>query len=58
MDALVPKPVPQFAGPNDVTMAAHVIAGPSCSVVVDKQAMFWMAGKWKNTGDGAPSMRT
>ena len=58
MDALVPKPVPQFAGPNEVTMAAHVIAGPSCSVVIDKQAMFWMAGKWKNTGDGAPSMRT
>ena len=52
VDALVPKPVPQFAGPNEATMGAQVVAGPSNSVVIDKQGMYWMAGKWKNTGDG------
>ena len=26
-------------------MGAQVIAGPSNSVVVDKQGMYWMAGK-------------
>ena len=52
VDALVPKPVPQFAGPNEASMASHVIAGPSNSVVIDKQGMYWMTGKWKNTGDG------
>lgn len=58
-DALVPKIVPQFAGPNELTMGAHVNAGPSNSVVIDKQGMYWIAGKWKNTGDGAcPSVCT
>lgn len=51
---LVPKQVPQFAGPNEISMAAHVSAGPSNSVVIDKQSMYWIAGKWKNTGDGTP----
>jgi len=35
----------QFAGPNEATMGAHVVAGPSNSVVIDKQGMYWMAGK-------------
>ncbi|KAI0718012.1 RCC1/BLIP-II [Cerioporus squamosus] len=52
-DALVPKPVPQFSGPNELTAAVHVNAGPSNSVVIDKQGMYWIAGKWKNTGDGS-----
>ncbi|KAI0793742.1 RCC1/BLIP-II [Fomes fomentarius] len=52
-DVLVPKQVPQFAGPNEISMAAHVSAGPSNSVVIDKQSMYWIAGKWKNTGDGS-----
>ncbi|KAI0923703.1 hypothetical protein AcV5_009178 [Taiwanofungus camphoratus] len=52
-DVLIPKPVPQFAGPNELTMGAYVAAGPSNTVVVDKQRMYWMAGKWKNTGDGS-----
>ena len=56
VDALVPKQVPQFAGPNEITMGAHVVAGPSNSVVVDKQGMYWMAGKWKTTGDGTTSL--
>lgn len=52
----MPKQVPQFAGPNEITMGAHVVAGPSNSVVIDKQGMYWMAGKWKNTGDGTTSL--
>ncbi|CDO70139.1 hypothetical protein BN946_scf184783.g23 [Trametes cinnabarina] len=61
-DALVPKMIPQFAGPNEITMGAFIVAGPSNSVVIDKQGMYWMAGKWKNTGDGeihgSPSSRS
>ncbi|KAI6149944.1 regulator of chromosome condensation 1/beta-lactamase-inhibitor protein II [Pisolithus tinctorius] len=52
-DALIPKVVPQFAGPNEVTMGAQVIAGPTNSVVIDKQRMYWMTGKWKNSGEGS-----
>lgn len=52
-DVLIPKLVPQFAGPNDMTMGAQVVAGPSNTVVIDQQKMYWMAGKWKNTGDGS-----
>ncbi|TCD61797.1 hypothetical protein EIP91_007883 [Steccherinum ochraceum] len=52
-DVLIAQSVPQFAGPNVATMGLHVIAGPSNSVVIDKQNMYWMAGKWKNTGDGS-----
>lgn len=53
VDALKPKVVPQFAGPSEATMGAQVIAGPSNSVVIDKQGMYWMAGKWKNSGEGS-----
>jgi alpha-tubulin suppressor-like RCC1 family protein len=52
VDALKPKVVPQFAGPNEATMASAIAAGPTNSVVVDKQGMYWMAGKWKNSGEG------
>ncbi|TFY68028.1 hypothetical protein EVJ58_g1267 [Rhodofomes roseus] len=52
-NVLIPKPVPQFASPNELTTGADVTAGPSNSVVVDKQGMYWMAGKWKTTGDGS-----
>jgi alpha-tubulin suppressor-like RCC1 family protein len=52
VDALKPKVVPQFAGPNETQMGSQVIAGPTNSVVVDKQGMYWMAGKWKNSGEG------
>ncbi|KAF8325028.1 regulator of chromosome condensation 1/beta-lactamase-inhibitor protein II [Amanita rubescens] len=53
VDALKPKVVPQFAGPNDIQMGAQVVAGPTNSVVIDKQGMYWMAGKWKNSGEGS-----
>ncbi|KAF7964752.1 hypothetical protein HWV62_3270 [Athelia sp. TMB] len=53
VDILIPKPVPNFAGPNVATMGAFVTAGPSNTVVVDNQGMYWMAGKWKNSGEGS-----
>ncbi|KAH7919448.1 RCC1/BLIP-II [Leucogyrophana mollusca] len=52
-DVLVPEIVPQFAGPNEATMAAQIIAGPSNTAVIDNQRMYWMAGKWKNSGEGS-----
>ncbi|KAI6010409.1 hypothetical protein PISMIDRAFT_680523 [Pisolithus microcarpus 441] len=52
-DALIPRVVPQFTGPNEITMGAQVVAGPTNSVVIDKQRMYWMAGKWKNSGEGS-----
>ncbi|KAF8655946.1 hypothetical protein AX16_002853 [Volvariella volvacea WC 439] len=53
VDILKPKPVPQFAGPNEGNKGAIVAAGPSNTVVIDKQGMYWMAGKWKNSGEGS-----
>ena len=42
----------QFAGPNEMSMGAQVIAGTTNSVVIDKQRMYWMAGKvrWPEIG--------
>jgi alpha-tubulin suppressor-like RCC1 family protein len=54
-DELRPKMVPNFAGPNELLMGAFVAAGPSNSVVVDRQGMYWMTGKWKNSGEGKQS---
>ncbi|KAG6843204.1 hypothetical protein H0H93_001879, partial [Arthromyces matolae] len=48
VDVLKPKAVPQFTG---ATAGAKIVAGPSSSAVVDKQGMYWLAGKWKNSGD-------
>ena len=28
-----------------MTMASQIVAGPSNTVVIDKQRMYWMAGK-------------
>ncbi|KAJ7746825.1 regulator of chromosome condensation 1/beta-lactamase-inhibitor protein II [Mycena maculata] len=52
-DELKPKLVPNFAGTNELLMGALVVAGPSNSVVVDRQGMYWMTGKWKNSGEGS-----
>ncbi|KAI0316141.1 RCC1/BLIP-II [Amylostereum chailletii] len=52
-DVLIPAVVPQFASSQQKLTGFKVIAGPSNSVVIDKQGMYWMAGKWKNTGDGS-----
>ena len=32
-------------------MGAYVIAGPSNSVVIDKQGIYWMAGKVTRSSD-------
>lgn len=50
---LKPKVVPQFSGPNKASMGSAVVCGPSNTVVIDRQGMYWMAGKWKNSGEGA-----
>ncbi|KAI0692446.1 RCC1 BLIP-II [Cytidiella melzeri] len=52
-DVLIPKVVPNFAGPNKATMGLEITAGPTNTVVIDRQKMYWMAGKWKTTGDGS-----
>jgi alpha-tubulin suppressor-like RCC1 family protein len=36
---------PKFSGPNDNSTASAIAAGPTSSVVVDKQGMFYIAGK-------------
>ncbi|KAF5316310.1 hypothetical protein D9619_006834 [Psilocybe cf. subviscida] len=45
VDVLKPKVVPQFSGPNDNSTASAIASGPTSSVVVDKQGMFYIAGK-------------
>ncbi|EJC99702.1 RCC1/BLIP-II [Fomitiporia mediterranea MF3/22] len=52
-DVLVPKAVPQFSGPNEISRGVFVAAGPSNSIVIDRQKMYYMAGKWKNSGEGS-----
>ncbi|KAH9988564.1 regulator of chromosome condensation 1/beta-lactamase-inhibitor protein II [Russula vinacea] len=52
-DVLTPQIVPQFAGPHKQYLGVKVAAGPSNSVVIDRQGMYYVAGKWKNTGDGS-----
>ncbi|WVN90839.1 uncharacterized protein L203_106082 [Cryptococcus depauperatus CBS 7841] len=52
-DRLVPTLVPQFAGSNIASRARMVACGPTSSMVVDRQDMLLMAGKWKLTGDGS-----
>jgi hypothetical protein len=44
-DTLVPKLVPAFSNDREVSRAASVFAGPTCSAVIDKGGMYWLAGK-------------
>jgi len=53
VDGLIAKLVPQFSGEHKMARGWKVFAGATNSVVVDNQKMYWMAGKWKNTGDGS-----
>ncbi|KAK7444276.1 hypothetical protein VKT23_015286 [Stygiomarasmius scandens] len=50
-DLLKPKPVPQFTPPQSCAIA--VAAGPTNTAIIDKQGMYWIAGKWKNSGGGS-----
>lgn len=43
--ANVLMPPPQFAGPNKPTTAEDISAGPTSTVVIDRQRMYWLAGK-------------
>jgi len=52
-DVLAPKLIPQFTGGNPTSSAKFIAAGPTNTVVVDQQQMYWMAGKWKTSGDGS-----
>ena len=52
-DQLLPTLVPQFARENVLTRAKAIYAGPTNTAVVDGQKMFWLAGKWKNSGEGS-----
>jgi hypothetical protein len=36
----------------------RVVAGPTSSAVIDRQGMFWLAGKWKISGDGKSADRS
>ncbi|KDN46969.1 RCC1/BLIP-II [Tilletiaria anomala UBC 951] len=51
-DQLVPTLVHQFAKDLVKLRAAHVIAGPTCTAIIDGQRTFYLAGKWKTSGDG------
>lgn len=44
-DTLVPKLVPAFANDREVSRAAAVFGGPTCSAVIDRGGMYWLAGK-------------
>ncbi|PWN41029.1 RCC1/BLIP-II [Ceraceosorus guamensis] len=51
-DQLSPTLVPQFARDNAVLRAKAIYAGPSCSAILDRQHMYYLAGKWKTSGEG------
>ncbi|KAG7087027.1 hypothetical protein E1B28_013006 [Marasmius oreades] len=60
VDVLKPKVVDQFLkegkmdeGEQQTGTARYVTAGPATSVVIDRQGMFWLAGRWKQTGEGS-----
>ncbi|WVR07652.1 hypothetical protein IAU60_004694 [Kwoniella sp. DSM 27419] len=52
-DRMVPTVVPHFAGNNMVTRGESILCGPTSSIVVDRQKMILIAGKFKLTGDGS-----
>lgn len=51
-DQMTPALVPQFARENQASRAASVVAGPTSSAVVDRSHTYYLAGKWKVSGDG------
>lgn len=51
-DQMVPVLVPQFARENVNSRCHRVFAGPTNSVVIDRSDTYWLAGKWKTSGDG------
>ncbi|OCF44659.1 hypothetical protein I317_01546 [Kwoniella heveanensis CBS 569] len=53
VNRLVPTIVPHFAGNNVATRGHAILCGPTSSIVIDRQKMFLIAGKFKLTGDGS-----
>ncbi|ORX40572.1 regulator of chromosome condensation 1/beta-lactamase-inhibitor protein II [Kockovaella imperatae] len=51
-DRLEPTMIPAFAG-REMSRASAITCGPTNSVVIDRSGRYWMAGKWKITGDGS-----
>lgn len=51
-DQLTPALVPRFARENVHSRAAAVYAGPTSTAVLDNSRAFFLAGKWKSSGDG------
>lgn len=47
-----PTPVQQFDRENEKLKARKIIAGPTASIAIDGQEQYWLAGKWKITGQG------
>ena len=52
-DTLIPKLFPALSGDRKISRGASVYAGPTCSAVIDRSGMYWLAGKWKMSGDGS-----
>ncbi|KZT36865.1 RCC1/BLIP-II protein [Sistotremastrum suecicum HHB10207 ss-3] len=53
VDCLTPKVVAQFANSKESLRGGFVVAGPTCSIVIDRQKMLYLCGKFKNSGDGS-----
>lgn len=51
-DQLLPVLVPQFSRMNPITRAKDIVAGPTSTVIIDRQRILWLTGKWKTSGDG------
>lgn len=52
-DVMIPTVIPNFAGPNILTRATKIAAGPGNSMFIDAQGMVSLCGKWKTSGDGS-----
>lgn len=52
LDKKIPTMIPQYSR-NLVNRARDIACGPACSIIVDKQGLYQIAGKWKLTGDGS-----
>jgi alpha-tubulin suppressor-like RCC1 family protein len=51
-DRLAPVAVGQFAKANVALRAQTVSCGPANTTVVDRMGIYYIAGRWKTTGDG------
>ncbi|KAF8318741.1 RCC1/BLIP-II [Clavulina sp. PMI_390] len=52
-DQLIPVTVGKFSVDRQNMRGERVIAGPTSSAVIDRQGQYWLAGKWKISGDGS-----